>query len=1260
MKKNIFKIIVIFLFFQFSYSQLADFSLSVTKTDETRSGNGSLTFITSNTTAGASIIFSVYLLPNTTTPISVLTDVNLTGLNAGTYRVVALQSLGALSNSQQQDITIIEAKVSLIFQVYSSPLLCYETNGTIAVNVSQGFAATYEIINGPIIIPPQTSNIFTNLIVGTYDIRVNDQCGDGVVQTHTIEQLTNSNLFITVLDPPLNEYCGLVDCNTRIITVEVSCTPGTTIHYPIEVQAIVTPPNSSTPVIVSQIITSGPPTILTLEIQIPYYNVESYSFFTKVIGTCGEEFQDDGTTIAFPSSYELIGFSNIICQPGLILRKFCNLLPPYYVEFLSAPAGFNPALFNPNNLGPFNSFFIQYASSGTAQMPTGNYQIQLTDSCGTSIVREIVLGSGGVGFTFENIPCSDNDIFTLGTISSILFVDAPPEFGQVLPYDASDLITPLNNIIITLPPGTYFITGVDICGNSFQLKFTINPREFIVSVNTENLYGCDSSFGQISLGGNEKLTSVIMLLAPSNFTLSLPHDYSGNINQSSCQILNLPPGAYVFEVTSECGDVLIVNAIVPVNISYSPLVLYEGTGCGPGFDSVAFTSQNGSLTQFVIIAAPSSFPFALPYDCSFNIGTNGFFCMNSLPVGTYTFYSKDVCDVERTETLVLHGFQGTENIQINPNCGSFDIDLQFPNNNNLAQRFWLQKFNPLINKWVHPLNGTIYIDNTIPNVLNSYPLVNLAVNYNIAAVGNFRIFIEYDIYENGDYNLKDKCLDLIKSFEFTGALNITSTYTLTCNSGAIELAIIANGVPPFLYSITTKNGLPFLVNNGNSNLFTGLEPAIYNFQIIDSCGNILNKLIDINSIGEPTITPNNLCDGQIGQLTVPAISYLNYQWWKGNDTTTILSTSSVLTFNPFSSITSPGTYYARIYSTTAVSCTDKILSFVVTPTSLPNAGQDGQLTICGTSAAVNLFTLLNGTFDTNGSWQEITTSGALNGNIWSPNGINFGSYIFKYTVNGFCNDSDDSLVTINFNPAPPIPEIDGGTNYCIGQPIEFLVDDIPGATFQWTGPNNFSSNNQNIIIHNASQENAGDYIVKATLYGCESTSTINININPNPDFSFEELCVGTNYTIKIIPVGNSFDPSNVTYLWTGPNGFTNSTSQIVVTNQQTGNYSVTITDSNECSQTKSINVQSAFCEFPNFITPNDDGSNDYFDLAGFDVDRLEIYSRWGRLVYEENDYINNWRGQNMNNKRLPDSTYYYIISLRSGEQKFGWILLAQF
>lgn len=72
------------------------------------------------------------------------------------------------------------------------------------------------------------------------------------------------------------------------------------------------------------------------------------------------------------------------------------------------------------------------------------------------------------------------------------------------------------------------------------------------------------------------------------------------------------------------------------------------------------------------------------------------------------------------------------------------------------------------------------------------------------------------------------------------------------------------------------------------------------------------------------------------------------------------------------------------------------------------------------------------------------------------------------------------------------------------------------------------------------------------------------------------------------------------------------------------------------------------------LTANNDGINDFLVIDAVALspnNKLEIYNRWGRIVYEEKNYKNLFAGESNSNatiltdEGLPDGVYYYIINL---------------
>lgn len=69
---------------------------------------------------------------------------------------------------------------------------------------------------------------------------------------------------------------------------------------------------------------------------------------------------------------------------------------------------------------------------------------------------------------------------------------------------------------------------------------------------------------------------------------------------------------------------------------------------------------------------------------------------------------------------------------------------------------------------------------------------------------------------------------------------------------------------------------------------------------------------------------------------------------------------------------------------------------------------------------------------------------------------------------------------------------------------------------------------------------------------------------------------------------------------------------------------------------------------PNSFTPNGDNINDFWGIDGisaFPGVKVEVFSRWGQLVYRSLGYAQPWDGTGRSGKPLAPGTYYYVIEL---------------
>jgi gliding motility-associated-like protein len=158
---------------------------------------------------------------------------------------------------------------------------------------------------------------------------------------------------------------------------------------------------------------------------------------------------------------------------------------------------------------------------------------------------------------------------------------------------------------------------------------------------------------------------------------------------------------------------------------------------------------------------------------------------------------------------------------------------------------------------------------------------------------------------------------------------------------------------------------------------------------------------------------------------------------------------------------------------------------------------------------------------------------------------------------------------------------------------------------------------------------------EAEIYGPADSLQIDVAVT-------DESCHGNqDGMVEVIASGGT---SPYTFDW--PDG----TSAQSVSQLSAGIYTLTVSDDNNCLRIEPIVVEVA-CEalkFYDVITPNGDGQNDMWvieSLHNFPANQLILYDRWGRQVYEQTGYANDWQGTGQDGKPLPFGTYYFVMKL---------------
>lgn len=161
--------------------------------------------------------------------------------------------------------------------------------------------------------------------------------------------------------------------------------------------------------------------------------------------------------------------------------------------------------------------------------------------------------------------------------------------------------------------------------------------------------------------------------------------------------------------------------------------------------------------------------------------------------------------------------------------------------------------------------------------------------------------------------------------------------------------------------------------------------------------------------------------------------------------------------------------------------------------SIPNAGTDGEFTICRNGTPIDLFTKLNGDPAPNGTW---TPNLSGNDGIFDPK-VDTGA-IYTYTVNSSGCAQSTAKVKVNLIEEDLNAGEDFSLELCENQGAVDLIDYLSKDAYldgSWSPP--FKNGN----FFDPGNDSAGTYTYKVSIEGCgEDEATISIDVikEPNP------------------------------------------------------------------------------------------------------------------------------------------------------------------
>ena len=122
------------------------------------------------------------------------------------------------------------------------------------------------------------------------------------------------------------------------------------------------------------------------------------------------------------------------------------------------------------------------------------------------------------------------------------------------------------------------------------------------------------------------------------------------------------------------------------------------------------------------------------------------------------------------------------------------------------------------------------------------------------------------------------------------------------------------------------------------------------------------------------------------------------------------------------------------------------------------------------------------------------------------------------------------MVTVN--PAVPTPVANANSPICAGSTINLQSPIVPKATYNWSGPNGFTSAQQNPVIKNADASYSGTYNLYITINGCSSTTaSVEVMVNPPPlavAGPYQTVCKNS----TSVQLAGSVTGGTITGIWT--------------------------------------------------------------------------------------------------------------------------------
>lgn len=275
----------------------------------------------------------------------------------------------------------------------------------------------------------------------------------------------------------------------------------------------------------------------------------------------------------------------------------------------------------------------------------------------------------------------------------------------------------------------------------------------------------------------------------------------------------------------------------------------------------------------------------------------------------------------------------------------------------------------------------------------------------------------------------------------------------------------------------------------------------------------------------------------------------------------------------------------------------------------------------------------------------------------------WGEYNIELNVtNGSC--SAEAIQTIEILPPAPVANFIGPASGCVPLTVTFTNLSEYATSSTWLFGDGGTANATNPVY---TYTNPGTYTVTLIVQGPEGSSDQMIQeqiIHVYPSAVAAFIVTPNQVNIPSQPVYCINLSQNATnYVWNFGDGGTSTTANPVYYYQSEGIYSIELiaNNQNNCPDTLELidvvrTIASGNISFPNAFTPTGISSNGgYYDPMSFDNDiffplhngvseyKLQIFNKWGELLFESNDVNRGWDGI-YRGELCPQDVYVWKVS----------------